>query len=387
MVDNIFDDIDISEVVQTDVPAVEAIPMLPTVERYDYVFTAWLKSGWSFADYSSMDDSIDLWNHLSILKKLSLINDFSPITVWRMKNNDTTQFAVDAHETYMTNEVIRTNDTKSNKNKISIGVSGRLDGVILFNIIFYLLEFVEQRDMRSVMIDVWTNCYKQPQSFRFGYSILDHFHKKQGSGPDIAAAFRSFLYLYHETITPQCISTQEYERLKTMFRIHNNQDVNIHFKSIFYHRIEVESYKTLSRQMEKGVIGRSITKERLLKMYDKKKYQFNHSVCIETYRPWETIDVSKWYLDALNDKRMAFIGDDGLIVRDVRLNSHRTRYSDEYCVAIYCGVRPVMFVTLDIREVFIVITSNNFDTIKKAMKLLFPGVDTSCLKGILNVED
>jgi hypothetical protein len=31
--------------------------------------------------------------------------------------------------------------------------------------------------------------------------------------------------------------------------------------------------------------------------------------------------------------------------------------------------------------------SCDFDAIKGTMKLMFPGVDTSCLNGILNVED
>lgn len=77
-----------------------------------------------------------------------------------------------------------------------------------------------------------------------------------------------------------------------------------------------------------------------------------------------------------------FVGD-GLMVRDVRLNSRMTRYHQEYCIAIYCGVRNMP----ELREVFIVIESNDFKAVKNTMKLLFPGVDTSCLKGILNVED
>lgn len=381
MVDNIFDDIDISEVVQTDVPAVEAIPMLPTVARYDYVFTAWLKSGWSFADYSSMDNSLDLWNHLSILKKFGLINDFSPVTVWRINNEGLTQFAVDAYEIHTIPEIIRSNDTKPHKNKVSIGVSGRLDGVLLLNIMFCLLEFVEQRDMRSVMIDVSTGSpFNKPMLYKYGYSILDHFHKKQNSGPDIAAAFRAFIYLYQQSIVPQLISETEYERLKTMFRLHNNQDVNLQFKSIF-NRIEVDSYKTLSRQMEKGVIGKNITKETLLTLLKHKKSLPRH-ICIEMFLPWEDNSDASWYLDTYNQHMYEFV-EDGLTVRDVRLNSQKTRYHQEYCIAIYCGVRNMP----ELREVFIVIKSNDFKAVKETMKLLFPGVDTSCLKGILNVED
>jgi hypothetical protein len=77
-----------------------------------------------------------------------------------------------------------------------------------------------------------------------------------------------------------------------------------------------------------------------------------------------------------------FVGD-GLKVRDVRLNSHKSRYHQEFCIAIYCGVRNMP----ELREVFIVMESNDYDAIKSTMKVLFPGVDTSCLKGILNVED
>lgn len=383
MVDNIFDEIDINEVVQTDVPAIEEIPMLPTTERYDYVFTAWLKSGWSFADYSSMDDTIDIWNQLMTLKKLGLINDFSPVTVWRHTKDDyVVQFAVDSHETYTTKEVMWSNDTKSNKNKVSIGVSGRLNGVILLNIMFCLLEFVEQRDMRSVMIDVWSNPYRRPELYKYGYSILDHFHKKQNAGPDIAAAFRAFIYLYQQSIVPQLISDAEYERLKTMFRLHNNQDVNPQFKTIF-NRIEVDGYKTLSRQMNNGVIGKKITQETLLNLLKHKKSLPRH-ICIEAFHPWDTNcnDDATWYLDTYNQHMYDFVGD-GLTVRDVRLNSHKSRYHQEFCIAIYCGVRNMP----ELREIFVVMESNDFDAIKSTMKLLFPGVDTSCLKGILNVED
>ena len=382
MVDNIFDDIDISEIVQADVPAVEAIPMLPTVERYDYVFTAWLKSGWSFADYSSMDDSLELWNHMSILKKLGLINDFSPVTVWRINNEGLTQFAVDAHEIHTIPKIIRSNDTKPHKNKVSIGVSGRLDGVLLLNIMLCLLEFVEQHDMRSVMIDVSTGSpFNKPTLYKYGYSILEHFHRKQNSGPDIAAAFREFIHLYQQSIVPQLISKTEYERIKTMFRLHNNQDVNLQFKSIFY-RIDADSYKTLSRQMEKGVIGKNITQGTLLTLLKNKKSLPRH-ICIELFLPWkDDSDDVRWYLDTYNKNMYDFVGG-GLRVRDVRLNSRKTRYNQEFCVAIYCGVRNVP----ELREVFVVIESYDFKAVKSTLKLMFPGVETSCLKGILNVED
>ena len=387
MVDNIFDEIDINEVVQTDVPAIEEIPMLPTTERYDYVFTTWLKSGWSFADYSSMEDTIDIWNQLMTLKKLGLIEDFSPVTVWRHTKDDyVVQFVVD-YKTYTTKEVMWSNDTKSNKNKVSIGVSGRLDGVILLNIIFCLLEFVEQRDMRSVMIDVWSNPHRRPELFKYGYSILEHFHKKQNAGPDIAAAFRAFIYLYHQSFAPQLISEAEYERLKTMFRLHNNQDVNPQFKTIF-NRIEADGYKTLSRQMNNGVIGKKITQETLLNLLKHKKSLPKH-LNIELFEPWDTYipwnNDSKnntWSLDTYNQHMYDFVGD-GLTVRDVRLNSHKSRYHQEFCIAIYCGVRNMP----ELREVFVVIGSYDFKTVKSTMKLIFPGVDTSCLKGILNVED
>jgi hypothetical protein len=313
---------------------------------------------------------------------LGLIEDFSPVTVWRHTKDDyVVQFAVDSHETYITKEVMWSNDTKSNKNKVSIGVSGRLDGVILLNIMFCLLEFVEQRDMRSVMIDVWSNPYRRPELFKYGYSILDHFHKKQNAGPDIAAAFRAFIYLYQQSIAPQLISESEYERLKTMFRLHNNQDVNLQFKSIFY-RIDADSYKTLSRQMEKGVIGKNITQGTLLTLLKNKKSLPRH-ICIELFLPWEdNSDDARWYLDTYNKNMYDFVGD-GLRVRDVRLNSRKTRYNQEFCVAIYCGVRNVP----ELREVFVVIESYDFKAVKSTLKLMFPGVETSCLKGILNVED
>jgi hypothetical protein len=382
MVDNIFDEIDINEVVQTDVPIIEEIPMLPTTERYDYVFTAWLKSGWSFADYSSMDDTIDLWNYLMALKKLGLINDFSPVTVWRMNSEHLTQFAVDSRENHTTTDIIRTNDTKSNKNRVSIGVSGRLNGVIMLNIILGLLEFVEQYNTRSVMIDVWSGSpFNKPILYKYGYSILEHFHRKQNSGPDIAAAFREFIHLYQQSIVPQLISETEYERIKTMFRLHNNQDVNLQFKSIFY-RIDVDGYKTLSRQMEKGVIGKNITQETLLTLLKNKKSLPRH-ICIELFLPWkDDSDDARWYLDTYNKNMYDFVGG-GLRVRDVRLNSRKTRNNQEFCVAIYCGVRNVP----ELREIFVVIESYDFKTVKSTMKLMFPGVDTSYLKGILNVED
>ena len=383
MVDNIFDEIDINEVVQTDVPAIEEIPMLPTTERYDYVFTAWLKSGWSFADYSSMDDTIDIWNQLMTLKKLGLIEDFSPVTVWRINNEGLTQFAVDVHEIHTIPKIIRSNDTTPHKNKVSIGVSGRLDGVLLLNIMLCLLEFVEQHDMRSVMIDVSTGSpFNKPTLYKYGYSILDHFHKKQNAGPDIAAAFRAFIYLYQQSIVPQLISEAEYERLKTMFRLHNNQDVNPQFKTIF-NRIEVDGYKTLSRQMNNGVIGKKITQETLLNLLKHKKSLPRH-ICIEAFHPWDTNcnDDATWYLDTYNQHLYDFVGD-GLKVRDVRLNSRKTRYNQEFCVAIYCGVRNVP----ELREVFVVIESYDFKAVKSTLKLMFPGVETSCLKGILNVED
>jgi hypothetical protein len=319
---------------------------------------------------------------LMTLKKLGLIEDFSPVTVWRHTKDDyVVQFAVD-YETYTTKEVMWSNDTKSNKNKVSIGVSGRLNGVILLNIMFCLLEFVEQRDMRSVMIDVWSNPYRRPELFKYGYSILDHFHKKQNAGPDIAAAFRAFIYLYQQSIVPQLISEQEYERLKTMFRLHNNQDVNPQFKTIF-NRIEADGYKTLSRQMNNGVIGKKITQETLLNLLKHKKSLPRH-ICIEAFHPWDTNcnDDATWYLDTYNQHLYDFVGD-SLKVRDVRLNSHKSRYHQEFCIVIYCGVRNMP----ELREVFVVMESKDYDAIKSTMKLLFPGVDTSCLKGILNVED
>jgi hypothetical protein len=383
MVDNIFDEIDINEVVQTDVPAIEEIPMLPTTERYDYVFTVWLKSGWSFADYSSMDDTIDIWNKLMTLKKLGLIENFSPVTVWRMNSEHLTQFAVDSRENHTTVDIIRTNDTKSNKNRVSIGVSGRLNGVIMLNIMLSLLEFVEQYNTRSVMIDVWSGSpFNKPILYKYGYSILEHFHRKQNSGPDIAAAFREFIHLYQQSIVPQLISETEYERIKTMFRLHNNQDVNSHFKTIF-NRIEVDGYKTLSRQMNNGVIGKKITQETLLNLLKHKKSLPRH-ICIEAFHPWNTNcnDDATWYLDTYNQHLYDFVGD-GLKVRDVRLNSRKIRYHQEFCIAIYCGVRNMP----ELREVFVVMESNDYDAIKSTMKVLFPGVDTSCLKGILNVED
>ena len=379
---DIFDELDVSEIITDDTneQISDKIVVLPTVDKYKYVFTVWFDNSYALDSMTDSDSREYMEDKLYILKKTGIVKKMSDLVAWRRE--DKWQRTEDGSVYYntlfcklsdykkgektknsqLTEEIIETNDTKTNKFKISLGFDCQASGTIFLTILNILLEGTSLKySTRRIFVEISKKDMK-PEIFAFSDSFYEHFHSKKG--PNITLAFNRFLYVYSRVKEPENISKEEYYRLKKQFRFNKCQNVNQHFKHIFTSFKYEDGFKKLSGRLIKQAIGQIID-DNIINKAKKNKNGCDRIDIVQT-APWDTRFFKETSIQSFELK-------EPLEVLDVRFNHE---LSKKFVCIIYCGVSHL---DNELKETFIVLSSKNVVEMRSDLDIFFPKMDTYAL--------